>query len=417
MSRINIATSLLISFLIISFFWACRHLFETGDRDEEMLKRQILETVTITPVDLAADHFRQVVVDREPGQYLGHVTTVLLEDGKTIYAVYPKGHGRGAVVMKRSDDGGLSWSDRLPTPESWATSREVPTIHKVTDTSGVKRLILWSGLYPARLSVSDDDGVTWSELKPAGNWGGIVVMGFVEPLNTGRGHYLAMFHDDGRFISGGPDEFWGSPAGARSDTMVLYQTFSKDGGLTWSYPEAIWKNSEIHLCEPGVIRSPDGSQLAVLLRENRRRKNSHVIFSDDEGKKWSEPRELPLALTGDRHTGRYAPDGRLFISFRCISPADRADRRPFETDWTGWVGTYEDIVNGYQGQYVVRLKENHESSGGWEYDTAYPGVEVLPDGTFVATTYGHWDKGSPPYIVSVRFSLEELDRLAQEAKN
>jgi len=76
----------------------------------------------------------------------------------------------------------------------------------------------------------------------------------------------------------------------------------------------------VHLCEPGCIRSPDGSQLAVLLRENARRKNSHVIFSDDEGRTWTEPREVPLALTGDRHTAKYAPDGRLLVSFRCISP-------------------------------------------------------------------------------------------------
>jgi hypothetical protein len=36
---------------------------------------------------------------------------------------------------------------------------------------------------------------------------------------------------------------------------------------------------------------------------------------------------------------------------------------------------------------------------------------VLPDGTFVATTYGHWTPGAAPYIVSVRFSLGEIDAL------
>jgi hypothetical protein len=58
------------------------------------------------PIDLSGDIQRQVVVDRERGQYLGHPTTVLLEDGKTILAVYPKGHGRGPIVLKRSTDGG-----------------------------------------------------------------------------------------------------------------------------------------------------------------------------------------------------------------------------------------------------------------------------------------------------------------------
>jgi len=93
--------------------------------------------------------------------------------------------------------------------------------------------------------------------------------------------------------------------------------------------------------------------LAVLLRENSRRKDSHVIFSDDEGKTWSKPRELPLALTGDRHIGRHAADGRLFISFRCNSP-------------------------------------------------------------IVATTYGHWKSGEAPYIQSVRFKLSQFDKIANE---
>src|SRR3954469_20100037 len=134
---------------------------------------------TIPLLDLADQEHRRVIVDREPGQYLGHPTTVLLEDGKTILCVYPKGHGKGAITYKRSTDGGLTWSDRIPVPDSWATSKETPTIHRVVDVSGKKRLIVWSGMYPARLASSDDDGKTWTELKQVGDWGGIVVMGFV----------------------------------------------------------------------------------------------------------------------------------------------------------------------------------------------------------------------------------------------
>ena len=360
-------------------------------------------------IDLNDQLFRQVVVDHESGQYLGHPTTCLLEDGKTILCVYPKGHGRGAIIYKRSTDGGLTWSDRLPTPESWSTSKEVPTLHRVIGPDGKKRIIMWSGLYPARLAITEDDGASWSELSKVGDWGGIVVMGFVEELKNGNGKYLAMFHDDGRFFQGGEGRSYGEvPTGTRTGVFTLYQTFSHDGGLTWSYPESVFASSEVHLCEPGCIRSPDGKTLAVLLRENARGKNSHVIFSKDEGKTWSDPRELPLALTGDRHTGKYAPDGRLFISFRCRSPKQSVADRPYEGDWVGWVGTWDDLVNGHDGQYFVRLKDNTKS-----YDTTYPGVEVLQDGTFVTTTYGHWSEGEEPYILSVRFKLEELDQLAQ----
>ncbi|QDV38070.1 exo-alpha-sialidase [Tautonia plasticadhaerens] len=345
---------------------------------------------SIPLIDLADQERRQVVVDREQGQYLGHPTTVLLEDGRTMIAVYPEGHGRGPIVMKRSEDGGRSWSDRLPTPENWATSKETPTIHRVVDPRGKKRLILFSGLYPIRMASSEDDGRSWTPLEPIGDFGGIVAMSSVERLEDGS--YMALFHDDGRFFK---DE-------GTATTFRVYKTLSTDGGLSWGEPEVIAEHPTAHLCEPGLIRSPDGKQIAVLLRENSRTFNSFLITSDDEGRTWSEPRQLPGALTGDRHVGTYAPDGRLFLSFR-----DTTHESPTRGDWVGWVGTYDDLVEGREGQYRVRLMDNTKGA-----DCAYPGVEALPDGTLVVTTYGHWAEGEAPYIVSVRFTLEEIDELA-----
>jgi len=349
----------------------------------------------ITSLDLSGDHDRQVVVDREAGQYLGHPTTVLLEDGRTLLCVYPRGHGRGAICLKRSTDGGRTWSARLPVPDNWATSLETPTIHRVVDAAGRKRLIVWSGLHPARLAVSEDDGTTWTPLRAAGNWGGIVVMASLEPVRQDPGHYLAWFHDDGRFLR--PDS---KPA--RPVLFTLLQVESADGGLTWSGPRAIQSSTNVHLCEPGSVRSPDGRELTLLLRENARRRNSHAMTTRDEGRTWSEPREVSTALTGDRHVARYAPDGRLLVSFR-----DTARGSSTFGDWVAWVGRYEDIATGKEGQYRVRLRKNHKDA-----DCAYPGVEILPDGTFVLTTYGHWEPGQPPYILSVRLRLGELDARA-----
>jgi hypothetical protein len=346
---------------------------------------------SIPLLDLASQKERQTVVDREKGQYLGHPTTVLLEDGKTMIAVYPKGHGRGAIVMKRSTDGGISWSDRLTTPANWATSQETPTIHRVVDLQGRRRLILFSGLYSIRMARSEDDGRTWTPLEPIGDLGGIVAMASVERLKNGD--YLALFHDDGRFLRGE----------GKVTRFRVYKIISHDGGLIWGPPEVIAEHPEAHLCEPGLIRSPDGRQIAVLLRENSRKHNSFVVFSDDEGRSWTAPRELPGSLTGDRHVGKYAPDGRLFVSFR-----DTTRVSPTRGDWVGWVGSYDDIVAGREGQYRVRLMDNTKGA-----DCAYPGVEVLPGGTFAVTTYGHWTEGEPAYIVSVRFKLSELDDLAK----
>ncbi len=137
---------------------------------------------------------------------------------------------------------------------------------------------------------------------------------------------------------------------------------------------------------------------------------------------------LPNELNGDRHVIKYTPDGRLLVVFRDISPLNfRTDLdklakarneinlstvaketgqgSPTEGDWVGWVGTWKDLVKGKPGQYRIRFKDNILS-----WDCCYPGVELLPDGTFVATTYGHWEKDKEPYILSVRFKMNELDK-------
>jgi lysophospholipase L1-like esterase len=333
-------------------------------------------------IDWANDANRQVTVDQEEGQYLGHVTTALLADNKTILAVYPKGHGKGPIVYKRSLDGGKTWSDRLPTPENWATSLETPSIHRV----GPKRLILWSGLYPARIASSDDEGKTWTPLRQVGDWGGIVVMGFVEVTTDGR--LIAMFHDDGRFFK--------SQAGKR--TFTLYQVESSDLGKTWTEPRALYESNDVHLCEPGQVRSDDGKQIAVLLRENKRVAPSHIFFSGDEGKTWSTPRPMNPVMSGDRHTLKRLPDGRIVAVFR-----DMLNASPWKGDFVAWVGTYEDLVAGREGQLKIRLLDNKNS-----WDSSYPGLELLPDGTLVATTYGQWEGGKPQFIKSVRFNVAEL---------
>jgi hypothetical protein len=344
-------------------------------------------------IDLQADTWRQVVVDKEDGQYLGHPTTVLLEDNRTMFIVYPKGHAAGALVLKRSDDAGLTWSPRLPTPENWATSISCPTIHSMKDKSGKSRLIVLTGneitvSVPVRRAISEDNGRTWTPLEPIGAPGYSSVVTGSSVMRLKNGSHMALQHFE---------------HGVKLD---LYKMLSHDGGLSWSAPIQITDYRHAQLCEPGCVRSPDGDKLAVLIRDNSRKRHSFVIFSEDEGDSWTEPRELPAFLTGDRHVARYAPDGRLLVTFRDMMPGS-----PTYCDWVAWAGNYEDIADGRDGQYRVRLMVN-DGNPARRWDCAYPGLECLPDGTFVATTYGHWEKKHLPYIVSVRFKLKELDALA-----
>ena len=70
-----------------------------------------------------------------------------------------------------------------------------------------------------------------------------------------------------------------------------------------------------------------------------------------------------------------------------------------------------DLKEGNEGAYRVRFKDNKK---GW--DTTYPAAELLPDGSLVCTTYGHWEKGESPYILSFKFHIKTLDEKAKKIK-
>lgn len=372
---------------------------------------------TIPMLDLAADRERQVLTDREPGQYLGHPDSVLLDDGKTIYTMYPKGHGIGPIVLKKSTDGGLSWSGRLSTPESWAASQETPTVYSIKGPGGKTRLEMISGFVRNgdtgfQTSYSDDDGATWSEFKPffkGEGKAGIVAMASLTRLKNEDGswaqRWMGIFHD------------------YSYNNWKTILSYDENGNEQWSAPErllapydAIEKNAG--LCEIEVIRSPEGSQLALLARAQHKRTNAMIAFSNDEGKTWTEPREMQGALMGERHKAEYDPvSGRLLITFRDIIRRSATNLDDWVAgDWVAWVGTYDDLVNNREGQYRVRLMEDFTPSVR-SGDTGYAGNVVLADGTFVLTSYGYFDPQDTraPYIMTVRLKLSELDRLASQA--
>ena len=91
-----------------------------------------------------------------------------------------------------------------------------------------------------------------------------------------------------------------------------------DGGDLFQYIVACQASLAFSygFCEASIARVTDGRLIIVM------RPGMHQAYSGDEGRTWTEPRELPGALTGDRHTGKYAPDGRLIIAFRDISDVD-----------------------------------------------------------------------------------------------
>jgi hypothetical protein len=211
-------------------------------------------------------------------------------------------------------------------------------------------------------------------------------MTFSSIVRLKDGSYLGMYHR--------------GPEGADRAPLEVLQTATKDGGCTWSEPRVVAQVAGKNPCEPFAFRSPDGGELCCLMRENTHKGYSLMMFSRDEGATWSAPVDTPWGLTGDRHMGVYAKDGRLVIAFR-----DQAQQSPTRGHFVAWVGTYGDIKQGQPGQYRVKLLHSH--AGG---DCGYPGMELLPDGTIVATTYIRlWNDARKHSVVCTRFRLEETD--------
>ena len=348
--------------------------------------------LTIPIIDISDETDRHVIVAAgTKTDYRGQVNTVLMADGKTMFAVWSIGHGGMCGPMKKSTDGGLTWSEMIPTPENWGGVGSCPCIFRLTDQAGVERLFVFAGRPKHYQSMSLDGGRTWTPMEWTGMYkpGGNTV---VVPIDGGRRHLL--------LVQRGPRPDLKS---SRSP-ITVWQAVSSDGGLTWKDYRQVCGVDGADPCEPDLIRSPDGRQLLCLMRENRRRLNSLMMLSDDEGKTWSDARELTPSLTGDRHMSCYAPDGRLAVVFR-----ERALDSPTYGHFVAWVGTYDDILRGDPGQYRIKLLHSHAGA-----DCGYSGLECLADGTFVATTYVKYRPGPKKHsIVSVRFKLEEIDAKAK----
>jgi hypothetical protein len=339
-----------------------------------------------------------VIAEGTEKVYQGHPTTLLMPDGKTIYCVWCINHGGAAGPMAKSKDGGRTWTridDRLP--KGYATHQNCPSIYRLVAPDGKERLWVFSAALgkrggPGMPSImSEDGGKSWKEMPPLGF---PCVMTFSSVMKLKDGSYLGLYHK-------GPD-------GKDREPLEVLQTRTMDGGFTWSEPQVVASVKGKNPCEPFVFRSPDGDELCVLMRENTHRGRSLMMFSQDEGKSWSQPVDTPWGLSGDRHIGVRLKDGRYVFAFR-----DMAPNSPTHGHFVAWVGRYEDIKKGEGGQYRIKLLHSHAGR-----DCGYPGVELLPDGTIVFTTYIKYREGRKKHsVVSTRLKIEEADSLLAKQAN
>ena len=406
--------------------------------------------LSVMPEELKGTEYEYLynlsVVDNSK-DYMAHPDSILLKNGN-ILTMYPAGHGKGAVCNKISTDGGQTWSGAIEnTPESWKNSQETPTVYRLQFTDGKTedKLIMISAnpKWPNssttggfECSLSSDEGATWTEFQRFYS---------LEDKKNGVVPIVAMasltqLKENGKFV----DKWMGFFHDSDFYNYKTILTFDENGNMHWSVPEKYFaEHRDIektsNMCEVEVIRSENGKgdELCLISRSNSKKINSLISFSNDEGKTWSKPVEAPAALNGERHKADYTPDGRLYITFRSIERGQKAKEHAKNlTDrnrgWVSegliaWVGTYDDLKNGTEGQYRIKLAHIYvdgqtEPEYYAEADTGYCGNVVLADGTVVTCGYGKFSAEEKTtggkdllktYICSKRVNLKHTDELVK----
>lgn len=349
-------------------------------------------------VDISDEVGRQsVVAAGTQTVYNGHPTTILEPDDKTMFCFWPLGHGGSGGPAAMSTDAGRTWmriDDRMPSEMRYF--HECPMAHGLEGPDKKRRLWVWSGfktkapddpVKPMPSVMSEDGGKTWREMPPM-EWKFRCVLSFQAMIRLKDGAYLGIYHRSPNGCSDGKQ-------------LELLSSVTRDGGFTWSDPKVIAKKDGYDFCEPWLVRSPRGDELAVLIRENARKHPSQVIFSKDEGETWTEPVDAPLGLTGDRHQGVMMKDGRMVVCFRDQEPGS-----PTRSHYVAWIGPY-DALHGKRLDQAYRVKLLH-SYAGW--DCGYSGVHRLKDGTIVCTTYLKYRPDNNRHsVVTTRFKVPETD--------
>lgn len=405
--------------------------------------------LSVKSVDVSADFaylYEYSIVDNSEG-YLGHPDSVLLNNGD-ILTFFPKGHGKGAIVSKISDNGGVSWDKAIENqPESWEKSLETPTVYRLQFRNNEEKLIVisanskWPNMSTPggfNSSISLDEGKTWTEFKRV--WDNDSEMPLIPIVSMAS---LTRLKENGEFV----DKWMGIFHDSKFINYKSILTFDENGNYDWSKPEPYlsdYREYETYagICEVECIRSEGGlgDELCLIARCNRKTCTSLLMFSKDEGKTWSKPKEAPVSLNGERHKAEYTQDGRLFITFRSIERNKKrvckmrklgGEKNWYSEGWVAWVGTYDDLKNGTEGQYRIKvahtyLPKQNEPSIVANADTGYCGNVVLADGTIVTCSYGIFspeekedgvyktDKGRQKrktFIVSKRINLKDTDEI------
>jgi sialidase-1 len=178
------------------------------------------------------------------------------------------------LVLKRSTDGGRTWSDMQMIADDGDHTMGQPC-PVVDQRNGTIWLPLCRDNKRVLLTNSTDDGKTWSEpaeitkevVDPAWPW-----------IGTGPGHGIQL--TNGRLVipcwAGKGAEFCGQ-------VQVSFVFYSDDGGKTWQRASLLDDDASDE-CE--VVELVDGS-LYMNMRSRQEKRQRAYSFSKDGGQSWS----------------------------------------------------------------------------------------------------------------------------------
>ncbi|MCK6483367.1 MAG: exo-alpha-sialidase [Phycisphaerae bacterium] len=202
----------------------------------------------------------------------------------------------GRVIMRRSDDGGRSWSSGRPViPAPCTMIRNKPIVLR----GGRWVLPAYvQALYATQFWISDDDAETWRNGDLLLTWPPNLQAALVERF-------------DGTL--------WALTRRSGADSFT-WQAESRDGGVSWALrPRHDLLNPDSAL---DLLRHSSGAWIVAYNDSPTQRAPLVLRVSWDEGESWSRP---TIVADGD---GRYAypsltesPDGRIHLVYSDDGPA------------------------------------------------------------------------------------------------
>lgn len=236
---------------------------------------------------------------------------LLLPDGTPRLLAFAEGrqqvfdHGRVDIVLKRSVDDGTTWS-ALSVVHTESTATKAATIGNPTPlwdpSTGKVLLFLCRGNAELLSMFSTDAGSTWSAPEPLGGWSRPPEWTWVA-----AGPPAALRLRTGRYVL--PcDGYLGHARFYSATSVFSFVLFSDDRGATWRQSPLLEGGNE---CQVSALRN--GSLLLNMRSREVRRLQS---YSHDGGESWSAPAPArPAVADGNCQGSQIAlGDGSVLVA-------------------------------------------------------------------------------------------------------